>query len=441
MSRSWPPFPPPSPSPISSDSKMPGLLNANFVPSVLSAWLQGPRCIDAVGNLAARLKSTRAAAKIGSRASPVAAYWKQRAKFRAVKEGDSNTAFFHAHAMARMRRNNIRCIAVNEVQVTSHSAKVQALTEHFRSVMGTAGQSNWQFDCNQLYQELTKATDMLTVPFTEDEARAAVKSMNQASAPGPDGFGPGFYKATWQTIKPDVMQFLSAFHDESVQLQRINRSYMVLIPKKPDANTTGFIRGRSITENFVYAMELVQCCRKRKVPSFIIKLDFAKAFDIVNWDALDMVLQARGFNSVWRRWMQSMQSSRTDVLVNGCPGPWMDCSTQIYTMIIVRELADVQNLRIILDQFADATGLQINYTKSTAVPIHMNGDTVRDCISALGYRREGFSQTYLGLPLTNGKLQLSAFAPNIAKGDRYLTGWQSSLLNKIGPCNIGQLRA
>jgi len=113
------------------------------------------------------------------------------------------------------------------------------------------------------------------------------------------------------------------------------------------------------------------------------------------------------------------------------------CSTQIYTLIIVRgELADVQNLRIILDQFADATGLQINYTKSTAVPIHMNGDTVRDCISALGYRREGFPQTYLGLPLTNGKLQLSAFAPNIAKCDRYLTGWQSSLLNKMGRATL-----
>ena len=97
------------------------------------------------------------------------------------------------------------------------------------------------------------------------------------------------------------------------------------IPKLININQIGFIKGRSISDTFVYALELVQVCHKRKKPALVLKLDFAKAFDIVNWDALDMVLQARGFNSAWRRWMQSMQSSRTDVLVNGCPGPWMDC--------------------------------------------------------------------------------------------------------------------
>lgn len=87
------------------------------------------------------------------------------------------------------------------------------------------------------------------------------------------------------------MQFLSAFHEENIQLERVNRSHIVLIPKKPDAKTveayrpiclqncsvkilskvlttrlqlqinklvdldqTGFIRGRSITENFEFCI-------------------------------------------------------------------------------------------------------------------------------------------------------------------------------------------
>ena len=53
---------------------------------------------------------------------------------------------------------------------------------------------------------------------------------------------------------------------------------------------TGFIRGRSITENFVLATELVQCCYKRKIPTIVLKLDFAKAFDSVNWDSLIRIL-------------------------------------------------------------------------------------------------------------------------------------------------------
>jgi hypothetical protein len=87
---------------------------------------------------------------------------------------------------------------------------------------------------------------------------------------------------------------------------------------------------------------------------------------------------------------------------------------------------------LLLDHFANATGLQINYSKSTAVPIHMDEDSISDCITALGCRQEGFPQTYLGLPLSNTKLRLSAFAPNIAKCDRYLAGWQSALLNQMG---------
>ena len=51
------------------------------------------------------------------------------------------------------------------------------------------------------------------------------------------------------------------------------------IPKLIDLNQTGFIKGRSISDTFVYALELVQVCHKRKRPALVLKLDFAKAFD------------------------------------------------------------------------------------------------------------------------------------------------------------------
>jgi len=66
--------------------------------------------------------------------------------------------------------------------------------------------------------------------------------MNGGSAPGPDGFGPSFYRAAWNTVKPQVMQFLSAFHRGTTQLERINWSYMVLLPKKPGTATVDAFR-------------------------------------------------------------------------------------------------------------------------------------------------------------------------------------------------------
>ena len=53
-------------------------------------------------------------------------------------------------------------------------------------------------------------------------------------------------------------------------------------------------------------------------------------------------------------------------------------------------------------------------------------------VRILQCQQASFPQTYLGLPLSNVKLNLSAFAPLISKIDRRLAGWQASLLNHQG---------
>ncbi|GJV65035.1 RNA-directed DNA polymerase, eukaryota [Tanacetum coccineum] len=50
------------------------------------------------------------------------------------------------------------------------------------------------------------------------------------------------------------------------------------------------------------------------------KVDFAKAYDSVRWDYLDDVLNAFGFGTRWRSWIQgSLNSGKASVLVNGSP--------------------------------------------------------------------------------------------------------------------------
>jgi mannosylglycoprotein endo-beta-mannosidase len=93
-----------------------------------------------------------------------------------------------------------------------------------------------------------------------------------------------------------------------------------------DENQSGFMVGRSISENFVYATEMVQCCQKRKVPSVVLKLDFTKAFDSIDWGSLRRVMEARGFPVPWCDWMDSIFStSMSAVLLNGIPGKWITC--------------------------------------------------------------------------------------------------------------------
>ncbi|XP_071678659.1 uncharacterized protein [Lolium perenne] len=301
-----------------------------------------------------------------------AAHWKQRGKFRAIVEGDENSKFFHARASQRLRRNSNRTLDIGGVADAAHDAKAAALFSYYSNLLGWRPAVQWEFDVNALYSGCPRVNgDALVGAFSPLEIEAAINSLDRASAPGPDGFGPAFYRAIWATAHPALLRLFKNFHSCSVDLERINRSHIVLLPKpaavvtaasfRPvslqncsvktlckaltfrlqqqigaliDVDQTGFLTGWSISENFI-ATELVQTCYRRKAPTVVLKLDFAKAFDSVSWSSL------------------------------------------------------------------------------------LRGDA-----------RQGFpyALTYLGLPLSAEKLRLAAFNPLIAKVDRYLSDWRALLL-------------
>jgi len=212
----------------------------------------------------------------------------------------------------------------------------------------------------------------------------------------------------------------------------------------------------------------------------VLKLDFAKAFDTVNWNALDNILEARGFNGLWRQWMRNLlESSKSAVILNGVPSPWINCKRGLRqgdplspylfllvadtlqalikskpglirhpiapslgcvtlqyaddTLIVMRgEPQDVIHLKETLQMFSNATGLNINYHKSTIVPLNLSSSALQTCVQQLQCRVDSFSQNYLGLPLSATKLPVAAFNPYIARTDAFLSSWQASLLNKMG---------
>lgn len=191
--------------------------------------------------------------------------------------------------------NKIQFIEVDGIRHSSHAGKTAALTKYYSDLLGHSPPTTWDFDLAHLYADSARAfANQLLAPVTASEARAAVRSMNAASAPGPDGFGPSFYNVAWSEVGSDVMAFLHAFHHRSAELDRVNRVHIVLLPKRPgatepstfrpislqncpmkiaskmmttrhqrqisnliDIDQTGFIHGRSISENFILTTELV----------------------------------------------------------------------------------------------------------------------------------------------------------------------------------------
>lgn len=62
----------------------------------------------------------------------------------------------------------------------------------------------------------------------------------------------------------------------------------------------------------------------KSLPGYILKVDFAKAFDLVNWEFLLELLKARGFEAKWLAWIENILSStKANVLVNGSPNGYI----------------------------------------------------------------------------------------------------------------------
>jgi hypothetical protein len=60
------------------------------------------------------------------------------------------------------------------------------------------------------------------------------------------------------------------------------------------SNQTTFIKGRYILESVGTAHEIIHSVHKSKQQCFILKLDYEKAYDKVNWNFLLEVLEKRG---------------------------------------------------------------------------------------------------------------------------------------------------
>lgn len=157
-----------------------------------------------------------------------------------------------------------------------------------------------------------------------------------------------------------MIQLVTDFFQEKIDLRPLNSANIVMIPKKLEAvelkdfrpisiislipkiiskllatrlscvlpdlildNQTTFVRGRQIAKNFVVVREVLQHVSHAHQVAAFFKIDFAKAFDMMNWEFLTLIMQARGFPSKWIRWIELLLTTgKSRVVINGEPSPY-----------------------------------------------------------------------------------------------------------------------
>src|SRR3954465_7902245 len=86
-------------------------------------------------------------------------------------------------------------------------------------------------------------------------------------------------------------------------------------------NQYGFIKERSIQDCIAWTLGYLHQCHQSKRPLILLKIDFEKAFDSIEDEAIIENLKHKGLPLKWRTWVQQiLESGSSSILLNGIPG-------------------------------------------------------------------------------------------------------------------------
>jgi len=290
-------------------------------------------------------------------------YWFKRSHEKWLLEGDNNTEFFHRVANGRKRRKQIISLDNEGTLIEGNENLIAHATQYYKLLFGPAPGNLLPIDPN-LWSDDEKVSELennlLTQPFTEAEVKHALFQMEKNKAAGPDKIPIEFYQCCWDIIKQDIMELFEEFYDGSLDVCRLNYGILTLLPKVQDAakiqqfrpicllnclykwitkvltirletltnrlilqTQAAFLKGRNIMNGVLALHEILHDTKMSKMVGVVLKLDFEKAYDKVNWAFLFDCLKNWGFNDKWCLWINKVVTRGTVcVKINDQEGPY-----------------------------------------------------------------------------------------------------------------------
>ncbi|XP_055960978.1 uncharacterized protein LOC130015240 [Mercurialis annua] len=249
-------------------------------------------------------------------------YLKQRAKHFWLKDGDSNTKYFHRVASNRKKKNNLLKLRDEGGVWRSSSWEIAGiLKRYFSELIASPIEGLLLHEPAVQSRFNAHHNEILMQQATFEEVRKAVFSMHNDKASGPDGLNPTFYKNYWNIVGSDVVKMCRQFMANGKLGEGLNNTGIVLIPKinspeyvtdlRPIAlcnvaykilskvltnrmtklmpliiseNQSDFVENRLITDNFLVAFEIGHYLRRRSRGQdglAALRIDMRKAYDII----------------------------------------------------------------------------------------------------------------------------------------------------------------
>ena len=288
-----------------------------------------------------------------------------RAKMKEVEAGEKNNKYFLAIEKHKGASNLINRLNVDDNEITDQTQILEELKSHFEKI----GEKNLSTiandpDCFDHFLEDIAANKIsefdkvnLDSPLTIEEVGKALFLLDNDSSPGLDGITANWFKVFYSKIKILLFEcYCSAIDDgELATSQKLgvinlihkgkdlrrdvvknwrpititNCDYKIfskcialrlqkVLDKIIDKNQTGFMKGRNITDHIRIIDDIINLADKFDLPGYIVSLDFAKAFDSINKDAILHALKYFNFGNYLINCVDTiMKNSESCVSNNG----------------------------------------------------------------------------------------------------------------------------
>ncbi|KAL5537605.1 hypothetical protein UlMin_045703 [Ulmus minor] len=380
-------------------------------------------------------------------------YWKQRSKDTWLKCGDRNSKFFHQKASV-----------------------------------------DWVLDT--IDRKVTpKMNEQLDQVFGPEDVKEAVFQMAPTKSPGADGMSAIFYQSFWPVVGEEVTAACLGFTNRGLPLGNINETIITLLPKIKNPvmdkiisqEQSAFIPGGLISDNAIIGFECLHAIERRKTKKnyMALKLDMEKAYDKVEWDFIQRVMDKLGFSTGWINKImacissvsysfqfngqrfghlnpsrglrqgdplspylfllcgeglssllhQYEQSGRLQGLKCGLRGPIISHLLFADDSLLFLE-ANTTNcaaLKEVLNFYEAASGQAVNLSKSAiCFGPKLVEEEAASMVVILGVSRVRCHEKYLGLPCFIGKNKQGLFSSIRDRVWNKLSGWKSKLLSAGG---------
>jgi hypothetical protein len=247
---------------------------------------------------------------------------------------------------------------------------------------------------------------------------------------------------------------------------------------------SAFLKGRYLVDGVMIVNEVVDMTKKSGKDCLILKVDFEKAYDSVDWQFLDYMLGRFGFSAHWRSWIRAcVFSGSMSILVNGSPTEEINIQCGLkqgdplapFLFLLVAEglggmmrraveigrfngfrvgrngvvlshlqyaddtlcigeatLENLWTLKAVMRAFEMVSGLKVNFWKSNILGVNVSQDFMRLASVFLNCRTGSIPFKYLGLPVGANIRRVSTWEPLISSLRNRLGSWANRHLSLGG---------